>query len=101
MVVKKSNKQSGDGFHIALLRGINVGGKNILPMKDLVTIFSGAGCGDVRTYIQSGNVVFRATNVQTVFLERKRCLCRYVGITCSKRRIDDIKSIAPQLCAGA
>jgi len=48
------------GFHIALLRGINVGGKNRLPMKDLAKMFSEAGCADVLTYIQSGNVVFRA-----------------------------------------
>jgi uncharacterized protein (DUF1697 family) len=47
--------------HVALLRGVNVGGKHSLPMKDLVAIFEGAGCRDVRTYIQSGNVVFRAT----------------------------------------
>jgi uncharacterized protein (DUF1697 family) len=45
---------------VALLRGINVGGKNKLPMKDLTRIFEGAGCADVRTYIQSGNVVFAA-----------------------------------------
>jgi len=47
--------------HIAFLRGINVGGKNKLPMKDLVSIFMGAGAKDVRTYIQSGNVVFTAS----------------------------------------
>jgi uncharacterized protein (DUF1697 family) len=46
--------------HLALLRGINVGGKNTLPMKDLVKIFSDAGCTKVRTYIQSGNVIFEA-----------------------------------------
>ena len=46
--------------HVALLRGINVGGKNRLLMKDLSAMFNNAGCGDVRTYIQSGNVVFRA-----------------------------------------
>jgi len=46
--------------HVALLRGINVGGKNKLPMKDLVALFEAAGCTDVRTYIQSGNVVYRA-----------------------------------------
>lgn len=45
---------------VALLRGINVGGKNRLLMKDLAAMFVEAGCGDVRTYIQSGNVVFRA-----------------------------------------
>ena len=46
--------------HVALLRGINVGGKNPLPMKDLAQMFAGAGCANVRTYIQSGNVIFEA-----------------------------------------
>ncbi len=46
--------------YVGLLRGINVGGKNKLPMKDLAEIFVEAGCGEVRTYIQSGNVIFRA-----------------------------------------
>ena len=45
---------------VALLRGINVGGRNKLPMRDLVAIFADAGCTDVTTYILSGNVVFRA-----------------------------------------
>ena len=47
--------------HIALLRGINVGGKNKLLMRELVALFEVAGATDVRTYIQSGNVVFRAS----------------------------------------
>ncbi len=47
-------------INVALLRGINVGGKNKLLMRDLSTMFSEAGCDGVRTYIQSGNVVFRA-----------------------------------------
>jgi uncharacterized protein (DUF1697 family) len=46
--------------YVALLRGVNVGGKHILPMKHLSGIFSDAKCGDVRTYIQSGNVIFSA-----------------------------------------
>lgn len=46
--------------HVALLRGINVGGRRKLAMKALVEIFTDAGCGDVRTYIQSGNVVYSA-----------------------------------------
>ncbi len=45
---------------LALLRGINVGGKNKLPMDALREIFAAAGCADVRTYIQSGNVLFHA-----------------------------------------
>ncbi len=46
--------------HIALLRGINVGGKHKLAMRDLVTVFTEAGCTAVETYIQSGSVVFTA-----------------------------------------
>jgi uncharacterized protein (DUF1697 family) len=45
---------------IALLRGVNVGGNNLLPMKSLASLFEAAGCARVRTYIQSGNVVFDA-----------------------------------------
>ena len=44
---------------IALFRGINVGGSNMLPMKELKTLFEKNGCVDVQTYIQSGNVIFR------------------------------------------
>ncbi|HLW76754.1 MAG TPA: DUF1697 domain-containing protein [Bryobacteraceae bacterium] len=46
--------------YVALLRGVNVGGKNSLPMKELASMFDKAGCAEVRTYIQSGNVVFAA-----------------------------------------
>ena len=52
--------RSATGANVALLRGINVGGKNKLPMKDLAAMFRDAGCDDVQTYIQSGNVLFRA-----------------------------------------
>jgi uncharacterized protein (DUF1697 family) len=47
---------------VALLRGINVGGKNLLPMKSLAELFRQAGAEDIQTYIQSGNVVFRAAH---------------------------------------
>lgn len=46
--------------HVALLRGINVGGGNKLPMADLRAICEGLGWANVRTYIASGNVVFEA-----------------------------------------
>jgi uncharacterized protein (DUF1697 family) len=46
---------------VALFRGINVGGNNMLPMKDLAALLQGLGLSDVRTYIQSGNVVFGAS----------------------------------------
>ncbi len=46
--------------YIALFRGINVGGNNRLPMKDLVAALEDLGCQDVATYIQSGNAVLRS-----------------------------------------
>lgn len=45
------------GTYIALLKGINVGGNRKVPMADLRQVVADAGFGDVRTYIQSGNVV--------------------------------------------
>jgi|SRR5215831_4248373 len=45
-------------IYIALLRGINVGGKNLLPMKELTAILEDLGAQRVKTYIQSGNAVF-------------------------------------------
>jgi len=44
--------------YIALLRGINVGGKNIIKMADLKRVFESIGLCEVKTYIQSGNVLF-------------------------------------------
>jgi len=46
--------------YIALIRGINVGGRNSLPMKELVALFQFHGYRNVQTYIQSGNVVFQS-----------------------------------------
>jgi uncharacterized protein (DUF1697 family) len=44
--------------YVALLRGINVGGKNLIPMTALAACFEENGFEEVRTYIQSGNVMF-------------------------------------------
>lgn len=46
--------------YIALLRAINVGGTGKLPMTELKAVCEGLGFTDVKTYIQSGNVLFRA-----------------------------------------
>lgn len=48
--------------YIILLRGINVGGKNSLPMKNLRELLSNNGFSDVKTYIQSGNIFARASS---------------------------------------
>jgi uncharacterized protein (DUF1697 family) len=44
--------------YAALLRGINVGGRNKVPMAELRTLLAGLGLGGVRTHLQSGNAVF-------------------------------------------
>jgi uncharacterized protein (DUF1697 family) len=49
---------------VALLRGVNVGGKNLLPMRDLARDLEDIGCQSVTTYIQSGNVVFSMSGVK-------------------------------------
>src|SRR5450631_2664484 len=56
---------------IALLRGVNVVGKRLLPMKDLVLLLERAGFNGVRSYIQSGNVVFRTSGGRSRELGRR------------------------------
>jgi len=55
--------------YLALLRGINVGGNNIIKMADLKTCFETMGFTDVATYIQSGNVIFSSDEVDQMKLE--------------------------------
>lgn len=57
--------------YVALLRGINVGGKNLIKMPQLTASFEASGFEDVRTYIQSGNVLFRAPRSDSAELERR------------------------------
>ena len=56
--------------YLVLLRGINVGGKNKVPMAELKALLAELGFGDVRTYIQSGNAVLRS-NETTETIARK------------------------------
>ena len=56
----ESSANTGDQRYVALLRGVNVGGRNKLPMAGLRDVCTEAGCAAVQTYIQSGNVVFKA-----------------------------------------
>lgn len=52
--------------YIALLRGINVGGKRPVPMAALKALFEGNGYAGVSTYVQSGNVIFCILEVLTL-----------------------------------
>jgi len=54
--------------YVALLRGINVGGNNIVSMSELKSVFETVGMSDVRTYINSGNVVFASRSTDQVKL---------------------------------
>lgn len=75
---------------IALLRGINVLGRNKVPMRDLEDLLLDAGFRGVRTYLQSGNVVFQSARgtartlparIETLVLERFGFAPRVIVIT--------------------
>jgi uncharacterized protein (DUF1697 family) len=53
------------GAYVAMLRSINVSGRNRVAMADLRSLVEGLGYGDVATYVQSGNVVFTGTGAST------------------------------------
>ena len=55
---------------VALLRGVNVGGKNMIRMSSLKESFERLGFGDVATYINSGNIIFKTQEGDARKLER-------------------------------
>jgi uncharacterized protein (DUF1697 family) len=96
------------GAHVALLRGVNVGGANKLAMSELKAVFENAGCSGVRTVIQSGNVVFWAPSglIDRLAHDVVGRLRRHLGIETSiilRSRIALLAIIAdnPFLHAGA
>jgi uncharacterized protein (DUF1697 family) len=62
--------------YIALLRAINVAGHAIIKMIDLRDAFSAAGCENVRTYIQSGNVIFEGSDDTEALFRKVRVQLR-------------------------
>ena len=56
--------------YVILLRGINVSGKNILPMSDLRQILNDLDFQNVQTYIQSGNIILESELSQVLICER-------------------------------
>lgn len=70
--------------YLALLRGVNVGGNNMVAMKDIKTAFEKAGLLDVRTYINSGNVIFRCPPADPRRLEERtgQALAAGCGLAC-------------------
>ena len=89
-------------MHLALLRGINVGGKNVIRMGDLRQAFEDMGFADVSTYIQSGNVLFHtdcsSTKQMTARIEKclsKRFAYHARAVVKSKRQYLEALKCAP------
>lgn len=57
--------------YISILRGINVSGHNLIKMEALRTSYQNLGFYDVRTYVQSGNVIFSGKNQEEAVLEQQ------------------------------
>lgn len=87
--------------HIALLRAINVGGTGALPMTELKTICESIGFTDVKTYIQSGNVVFRSDDTEKAAADTlDEALCKRLGkkagvMIRSRKEMEAIAAKAP------
>lgn len=84
--------------YIALLRGINVGGKNTLKMKELISLLEELGAQQVKTYIQSGNAVFLSTQESSRLSEQiSQAIQQRFGFTplvLVLSRVDFEKSVA-------
>ena len=65
---RRDRHNDGMATHVALLRGINVGGKNKVPMAELRDVVTSLGHTGVTTYIQSGNVLFTTSEDDTAKL---------------------------------
>jgi uncharacterized protein (DUF1697 family) len=75
-------QNDGMPTHVALLRGINVGGRNRVAMADLREVVLGLGHTEVATYIQSGNVVFTSEEADTATIAAalERAIAEHLGV---------------------
>jgi uncharacterized protein (DUF1697 family) len=79
-----------------LLRGVNVGTKNSLPMADLRAMLEKLGCTDVKTYVQSGNAVFATKKTEAALTKAIEAeLEKYMGrpIATTLRTREDLQAI--------
>src|SRR4051812_41859431 len=75
---------------VALLRGVNVGGNRKLPMAELRTTLAAAGYGEVRTHLQSGNVVLDSAK-RPAILERE--LATLLGVQVLVRTHEELVDV--------
>jgi len=85
---------------VALLRGVNVGGKNTIPMAELKSELASLGLEEVVTYIQSGNVVFRSSAGDAkdiaAKIEARIAEAFGIGVTVLLRTATELAEIADQ-----
>jgi uncharacterized protein (DUF1697 family) len=75
----KTPRTGGKLTYVALLRGINLSGHRIVKMDQLRKAFEGLGFEDVKTYIQSGNVVFKGPGTQNLVKRIEQKIVRQFG----------------------
>ncbi|GFI55979.1 hypothetical protein IMSAG013_01030 [Clostridiales bacterium] len=88
--------------YIALLRGVNISGKNKVPMAELKKGFEELGFAEVRTYLNSGNVIFSSDegNIEGFTNQIETMIQRFFGFdipvfVISKEALEDILAYAP------
>jgi uncharacterized protein (DUF1697 family) len=83
---------------VALLRAVNLGARNKVPMAQLRALLERAGHGDVRTYIQSGNVLFRheSADRSAVAQRLEDAIADAFGVTTTAvlRTFDELRAVA-------
>ncbi len=83
--------------YVALLRGVNVGGRSKVDMQELRRQFERLGCSDVRTYINSGNVIFRdRRRSSTLTRVLEEALRRRVAV----RSLAEVQKLCSRIPAG-
>lgn len=91
-------------IYVALLRGINVGGNNKVDMKELKKVFEEAGMSSVKTYINSGNIIFTDADQRkaelSVILEAAILAHFNLAIKVLVYGFDDFQRIAASIPAG-
>jgi uncharacterized protein (DUF1697 family) len=98
---------SSGQVYVAMLRAINVGGRNRVAMKDLAALFAALPAEDVSTYVQSGNVVFRspladgrAVAGAAERLISSRLRLEVVVIVCDRDELSQVTADNPYVRAG-
>ena len=82
--------------YLALLRGINVGGKNKVPMAELKACFEELGCENVRTYIASGNVMFESNKSSAELTEEIQEALPVNVLVLSRDQLQKVMDQAPK-----